>query len=218
MKLEDAKQVTLRLKIPSDAHPATLAGNGPSADTGRAALASLYGALGTLLDAEPKVPVEAQPELVGPARDLATRTIKSAAKAIDTLTGQQDHYQKQITAALTPKVSDVVQSEIRAHFKSRGKDAFTEIMGLLRAGNPAALPVLSGPAFLSGLTDEQLGVLRTHAETSFAPDATAGRAEAEAALAKVKKETERFTATAGEKLKKWDRGRNVKAADIFGGA
>jgi hypothetical protein len=67
-------------------------------------------------------------------------------------------------------VPDSVGVEIRQHFKST-PEGYAAAAKLIESGDlRSTRAILGGPAYLSGLTDEQQATLRAHARQRFAPD------------------------------------------------
>lgn len=197
----------VRLDIPPDHHPDVVKGDSPGAETGRAALSALYGTYGKINDTANRTTDMGR--LAAAAQPFAEKAIDGAAKAMGTLEDRIAHYDAEIATAIAPKGSDTTAAEIRAHWSGRmegggGAKSLSALVTAVRGGDTLTTSaVLSVPAYLSGLSDEQQGMIRLQAAEAVAPEHVKYRAEAEAALAKVRRATEHFTTEVGAKLREW---------------
>ncbi|GBF27269.1 hypothetical protein MnTg02_02319 [bacterium MnTg02] len=91
--------------------------------------------------------------------------------------------------------------DIRRHFLCLGDVA--KVRQAVEQDVRAASAALSGPAFLSGLDERQLGMIRTTAYEAHAPKEAAQLREAQAALEKVNTAGARLLADIGGRLKVW---------------
>lgn len=129
----------------------------------------------------------------------AERSLATTTPAIDRrmaeLVGYRDQLMKRVTASLdhprrtTPEGLGAA-TEIRAHVKNAIPDArrFQFVYDSITGGDiETVAAVLHGKPFLSGLTDAQIGTLRTYAETVFAPQDNAQLQAVMSAIDRVQK-------------------------------
>ena len=193
--------VVIRLDIPPDHHPGTLRGDGPGAVLGREALTGIYEAYGKINDTAGRVTDKAR--LASAAQPFAERAVQRAGRAVTTLTAQVEHLDGEIATALRPPVEPGLAAQIRGHWAGGGK-ALTGLRRAIADGDATtASAVLNAPAYLSGLTDKEQGVLRTIAAERFAPMQVARRAETFAALERVERATNHFMETIAGNLREW---------------
>ncbi|MPY74913.1 MAG: hypothetical protein GEU87_11685 [Alphaproteobacteria bacterium] len=208
---KEVRGVVVRIDIPPSNHPGMIRGDGPGAQSGRAALGHLYDAWGKIQDAAKVVTDKGR--LAAAAQPFAERALDRASRALDTLTQQTEHLDREIAAAITPPQSDARAGEIRNYWLARagtatkGKASLTAFTGLRAAIEEGDLvtmsAVLSAPAYLSGLTQEQQGLLRLAAARRVVPDHVARREETDTAIARVRGAIDDFSATMARSLKDW---------------
>lgn len=109
-------------------------------------------------------------ELARAASAQMTRVTRHFDKAVPALETRRDALEKEIAAVITPGQHDPVGVEIRAHFKAQ-KEPFAAAMKLVEGGDArTTAALLSAPAFLSGLNEEQQATVRAQARVKFAPE------------------------------------------------
>ncbi len=195
-------QVVVRLDIPPDHHPAVIKGESPGAGLGRGALTSLYDAYGRINDTAGKVQDKAR--LASAAQPFAERAVQQAGRAIKTMQQQVAHLDREIATALRPAVEPSLAAQIRAHWAGTGAKALPGLRKAIEAGDAATVgAVLNAPAYLSGLSEENQGLLRAMAAEKFAPEKVAQRAETADALARVERATTHFMETMAGRLREW---------------
>lgn len=197
---EDLSTV-VRIDIPPDHHPDTLRGDGPGIQAGHEALGVLYDAYGKINDAARAV--QDKGRLASRAQPFAENAIHRADALLARLGKMRDHLNETIVAAITPAQVPNERSDIRAYWRGQS-EPFAKIAALARAGDLATISaVLSGPAYLSGLTDEQQAVIRAEAGRAVAPDQTKELADTEAAIARVERALGHFADTMATNIRDW---------------
>jgi hypothetical protein len=107
-------------------------------------------------------------ELARAAAARAESVTKSFDAAVPALEARRAAVEQQITKLFD--VADSVGVEIRQHFKN-APEGYAAAAKLIESGDlRSTRAILAGPAYLSGLTDEQQSTLRAHARQRFAPD------------------------------------------------
>lgn len=195
------KDTIIRIDIPADHHPGTLKGDSLGTGMGREALAGLYDACGKINDVARAVTDKGR--LATRAQPFAEQAIAKADTLLGKLRALDGHLRKTIGEALSPVQVPNERSDIRAFWRSR-KSPFTELAPLVDAGDMATIgAVLSGPAYLSGLTAEQQGILRDRAEFVVRPEETAHLKEVRAATTRVERALAHFVDTMAGNLRSW---------------
>ncbi len=198
---QDQTGPIVRLDIPPDHHPAVVRGDGPGARLGRETLAGIYEAYGKINDVADKVRDKGR--LATATQPYAERAIAMAGRAVATLTKQVAHLDTEIAGALKPTVEPGLAVQIRSHWAA-SNGQLSGLQKVIEGGDVAtASAVLSAPAYLSGLSDANQGVLRLMAASKFAPDHVARRAETADALARVERASAHFTETIAGRLREW---------------
>lgn len=192
----------VRFDIPPDWHTGTIRGEGPGAQTGRAALETIYEAASKINDVARQV--QDTGRLAQAAQPYAERALATAGRQASTLEAQVRHLDSEIASTLKAPVAPDIAAQVRAHWAARSQQALTGIRAAIEQGDTATISaVLHAPAYLSGLTDEQQVLLRTMAAAKLAPDHVAQRDEAEAALGQVHNAIGSFTKTMAGRLRQW---------------
>ncbi len=195
------KDTIIRIDIPADHHPGMLKGDSLGTGIGREALAHIYDAYGKINDVARAV--EDKGRLATRVQPFAETAIAKADTLLGKLRALDTHLRKAVNEALSPVQVPNERSDIRSFWRSR-KSPFTELVPLVDAGDMATIgAVLSGPAYLSGLTAEQQGVLRERAEQVIRPDETAHLKEVRAATSRVERALSHFVDTMAGNLRSW---------------
>ncbi len=201
---------TRRVEVPIDHNPDAVIGEGPSATAAKGAMLSIWTTWNAVKNAADD-PATDLPALARVSRQAVERGLASADRAADTITSQIEHIEGEIRQAVQPPISDALAGEIRAHWRAtlttRGREQDSGGLGTLikAAGQDTrtASAVLTGPAYLSGLTDDQHALVRTAAVKAHAPEREADLEEARKALGKVQAAAARVTKTLGPKIVLW---------------
>lgn len=207
--MSDAEETVVRIDVPLDHHPKTVQGESPGAQAGRAALEVLYDAYGRVNTAAAEV--KDLGRLATVAQPFVERAISKADRQLQRLRSQADHLDQEINEAITPKQSDAVAAEIRAHWKTKagtGKTSsakiFGELSALVRAGDlTTTSAVLSGLPYLSGLEPEQQAQLRVQAAEANVPEQVQARAETAKAIKQVDNALTGFTNVMVGRINTW---------------
>lgn len=199
---EPGDGVLVRIDIPPDFHPAVLAGDSPGSVTGRSALKELYEVAGRITDTARQVDDKAR--LAQAATPIAERALASADRGRATLVQQIAHLDSVISDAVTPPVEPQIASEIRGHWQRNGSDALTGIKKAIESGDKTTMAsVLSSPAYLSGLSDANLTLLRVVAAEHVVPEKVRDRDAAADAERVVSRAIDHFTTTLAANLREW---------------
>ncbi len=209
MTTTDNTDTVVRIDIPLDHHPDTIRGTSAGAVTGRAALTLLYEANGKISDAANQV--RDKGGLASAVLPFAERAINRAGRQLTTLRAQLTHLDNDIGAAITPKQNDPHAGEIRAYWlaksakgKLAGAQALKELHDVFSQGDLKTISaLLSAPAYLSGIHDEQQVLLRGVAAKAVAPEKVAAHEETQAAIASVERVLTEFSKTVAEKINQW---------------
>lgn len=191
----------VRIDIPPDHHPDTLRGDSPATQTGREALTHLYDAYGKINDAARVVRDKGR--LASRAQPFAESAIRRADATLGRLRTMRDRLGNAIEAAITPVQVPNERSDIRAYWRAQ-KTPLGGLSKVIASGDMATISaVLSGPAYLSGLTDEQQELLRQQAARVVAPDQTSQLSDTEAAIQRVERALSHFTDTIAVNIRAW---------------
>lgn len=191
----------VRLDLPSYTHPDTIKGDTPGAEIARQALGELYSVAGEINDTAASV--KEKRRLCETARRVSERAIGKLDGAAEKIDFHVETFAKQIDAAVQPRISDTLAAELRAYFAKQDKPALA-VLGAIATGDARiASAILSAPALLSGLTDEEQSLARERAASKLAPEAVRAHTEAIKAAAQVRKAREGFTETMVGRIRSW---------------
>lgn len=201
MATEKTGGVVVRLDIPPDHHPDTLRGKSPGAVLGRATLTTIYEAYAKINDVAAKV--QDKGRMASAAQPFCERAVSQAGRCMETLTAQIKELDATIAEKINVPVEPHLAGQIRGHFAGR-KSAMSEINEAIERGDTAtAAAVLKAPAYLSGLTEKNQGLLRARAGQRFAPSEVADREETVAARTRVEKAGSHFMEVMAGRLREW---------------
>lgn len=163
----------MKLKIPSlaiDNHPDTVQSESVHLNAARGALKNIWDQWKKLQEAE--AVTTDKKRLARAAAAVVGNAEKTAETALKALQGSYDSLEAKLVAEVTPTKMDYAASEIRAYWKSQ-RHPFTGLSSLVKSGDRRTLAaVLTAPAYLSGLKDDQHQTLLGLARETWFPEET----------------------------------------------
>ena len=201
--MTDENGTVVRIDIPPDHHPGTLRGDSPGSQLGREALTGVYDTIGKINDTAAQVTDKAR--LAAAAQPIVERALERSERAVATLTAQRDQLDQEIAEAITPLVEPALAAQVRTHWAaSAGAKKLTALREVIEAGDTTTMSaVLGAPAYLSGLSEHNQGLLRVNAAQTVAPERVQARRETEAALTRVQAAAEHLSTTMAGRLRSW---------------
>lgn len=137
---------------------------------------------GTCFDARGRmvVPSGHEADLHHELRKLFDRSVASIQKRIGVIDGVVEKLDKEVATALAQQTSAIaatIASDIRSHVKALpDNERFHFVSKKIAAGDrDVAAAILAGPAFLSGLKDDEVATIRIDAADKFVPEAASAR-------------------------------------------
>jgi len=198
------------LEIPIDAHPDAVKGDSPLLEPARAAQKAVYDVWTKVRAAQTNV--ADKQKLADVAKRAVERSLAVADQKLERLHQSRQTVAAQIDGVVRPKAPDSVASEIRTYMQGR-KEAFTTLAQSIQKGDRRTVAaVLTAPAYLSGLTDNQYGTLLEMAQKVFCPEETQTVADLDRAIARVERSTEQLTTVMAPLVRQW-RGNDDKALE-----
>lgn len=194
--------VALRLDITPSEHPSMIQGDGPGAHTAKAAMGGMYLAHGAIIDLGKAVKDKTQ---IGQAAiPHCEAAISKAGAAQEMLTAQIVTLGKEIATAIKGNPTPAA-SEIRAYWaKQKTPIGKLGMMFHDASKHPDTVAaILGGPAYLSGLTPDNMAMLRDQAAKALVAEKHAMIAETRTALGILDKAVESFTEKTTAMLNKW---------------
>ena len=193
--------VTIRTDIPVSHHPDTIRGDGPGATLAKGAMKTIYEAHGKINTVAAQV--QDKPRLATAVTPVAESAIRGAGRTITLLTAQIEHLDKAIADTLKRPVEAGLAGQIRQHWANQS-NRLSGLQSAIKDGDAATISaVLHAPHYLSGLTADQQGIIRTLAAARFAPKEVATRAETEAAMHRLTAVTDEFMGKITECINSW---------------
>ncbi|MEM6680741.1 MAG: hypothetical protein AAF607_00715 [Pseudomonadota bacterium] len=173
-------------------------GDGPSAETARAALRTLHETWTLISDAAKNTEVELS-ELTKVGDRALKRGLKAMDNAHETVRKQIAFTDGKIRDVVQPTISPQMAAEIRSLVRSDPAKALL----MVREDPRISSAVLSGPASLSGVTQDEQERLKAAAIAAHAPELGAQKHEAELALSLMERMGSHATAVLASKLHSW---------------
>lgn len=183
--------------LPLDYMPGSVKGDGPGAREAVAALSQLSSSWAAIADAAKVSPMEKLAPAARRSHDAAAARLRAAQATID---AQIAHYSNQIEERIAPRVDAALASEIRREL--RGKDILT-ITKATKSDPRVSSALLSVPAFLTGLKEDQIALVRKNATEAFAPEQAALMKETVAAGERIAK-AQNHILTLTSKVVSWE--------------
>ena len=199
--LRDARKVD----APVDHNPGTITGETPAAHAARNAMSELWTVWQSIQTAAADSAV-GLPDLARLGQRALERGLAACDRATDTITRQCEAMEREITEAVQPPVEPALASDIRRYWRDRlgGKaDRLGELHTAVKADTRTSSAVLGAPAYLSGLGEEQAGVVHISAVQAHAPGTAADLEEARRALERVQSASTRATDILAPKIRLW---------------
>ncbi len=167
-------------KIPAlaiDNHPDLVTNPAIALNPARSVLTHLWDQWERLRSAE--VVATDKRRLAHAAQGVVKSIDDRAVEALRMMDSFRKDIEAKLTSEITPARVDAAAAEIRAHWKGQ-RHPFTGLSSLVRAKDRRTMAaVLSAPAYLSGLTDEQHQTLLGLARESWFPEETKTLADIE---------------------------------------
>lgn len=188
------------IEIPIDHHPGTVQGEGPSAGSARLAMSRIYGSWERIREAaaDRRVPND---RLAKAAQQALDGALKTADESLKIITAQVRHIESEITARVRPRQDPTLAAEVRAYWR---KEGFGErLTAAVRADPRTASAILTAPAYLSGLSDEQRDAVEGMAIEAHAPEQREALDEARRAWDKVSAAGGRMLGLVGPRIQQW---------------
>lgn len=188
------------IAVPIDHHPGTIRGEGPSAQSARAAMTALHDAWTRIAEAAGDSTID-PPRLAKAAQSAMERALAAADRATSAIDGRVRDLEAAVTAAVQPRVDPTLAAEVRAYWREKGwASGMVEAM---REDVRTASAILSAPGYLSGLDAERMATMRRLAVDAHAREAQAALDEAVAARRKVETASGRMIELVAPRLREW---------------
>ena len=186
--------------VPIDYHPGTVQGEGPSAQSARAAMTAMYDAWTRIAEAAADSNIE-PPRLAKAAQGAMERALTAADKATSAIDGRVKELEAAVTAAVQPRVDPTLAAEVRAYWRQKGwANGLAEALG---ADVRTASAILSAPGYLSGLDAERFDTMRRIAVDAHAREEQAALDEALRARRKIETASGRMIELVAPRLREW---------------
>jgi len=196
--------------LPIDAHPGAVKGDSPMLEPARRASQTLWDTWGKIRNAHETV--SDRQRLAAAAQKAVERALSATDKALSALQKNRDVLEAKISSVVCPRSPDALAPEIRAHFRGTSSP-FAEASKLLASGDRRSVAaILSAPAYLSGLDDEQHRVLRDLARQRFCPEEAQAVKDIDQAAGRVMMTAGHISETLAPRIREW-RGSDAKALE-----
>ncbi len=194
--------VPIRLDITPSEHPSIIQGSGPGATAAKAAMGKMYESHGALIDLGKSVKDKTQ--IPGAATGPMEKAVSTAGEAQELLTSQIVTLAGEIATEIKGNPTPAA-AEIRAYWNGKGSKRILELGQIFTEGKDrdTMAAILSGPAYLSGLTPDNMLMLRDQAAQSLCPEKRELLAETRTALGILDKAVETFTSKTTALLNRW---------------
>lgn len=194
------RSTSRNIVVPIDHHPGTVRGEGPSAQSARAAMIALHDAWTRIAEAAEGNNID-PPRLAKAAQSAMERALTAADRATSTIDGRVKDLEAAVTAAIQPRVDPTLAAEVRAYWRARGwANGMTEAM---RGDVRTASAILSAPGYLSGLDPDQFATMHRIAVDAHAGEQQAALDEALRARRKVETAGARMMELIAPRLREW---------------
>jgi len=151
-----------------DNHPELVTNEAIALNPARYALRQIWESWAKLREAEAVTTDKRR--LARAAQSVVNHTGKVADEALKNLDSFRKDLDAKVENGVAPKAADPAALEIRAHFKNQRHPVKLFGERVTAGDRRTVAAVLSAPAFLSGLTDEQHRTMRDHARRTFFPE------------------------------------------------
>ncbi|MFN4134961.1 MAG: hypothetical protein ACK4G2_04860 [Novosphingobium sp.] len=197
--------------VPIDHHPGTIRGDGPSAQSARAAMTAMHDAWTRIAEAAADEGID-PPRLAKAAQSAMERALTAADRATSAIDGRVKELETAITAAVQPRVDPTLAAEVRAYWREKGWAS--GLVEALRADARTASAILSAPGYLSGLDAERLETMRRIAVDAHAREHQAALDEALHARRKVETASGRMIELVAPRLREWSEPESERLAKL----
>ena len=197
-KIVREQQLRAVKSLPVDYAPGAIRGDGPGAREAVAALSQLSSTWATIAEAAKVSPMEKLAPAARRSYDAAAARLRGAQASID---AQIAHYTNQIEERIAPRVDAALASEIRGYL--RGQDMWT-ITKAAKDDPRVSSALLTAPAVLTGLKEDEISRLRKVATEAHAPEQAALMKETIAAGNRVAKAQDFIVTGLGSKIVAWE--------------
>jgi hypothetical protein len=213
--------VSREIAVPIDHHPGTIQGEGPSAQSARAAMTVMYGAWTRIAEAARDGTID-PPRLAKAAQGAMESALSAADRATSAIDGRVKELETAIAAAVQPRVDPTLAAEVRAYWRERARPSEGSAARSLSPSSAAPAPawasglaeavredartasaILSAPGYLSGLDPERLATLRLIAVDAHAREHQAALDEALTARRKIETASGRMIELIAPRLREW---------------
>lgn len=198
------------VEIPIDAHPDVVRGDSPLLEPARAAQRSVYEVWTKVREAQQTVTDKKR--LAEVAQRAVERSLNLVDQKLDRLRQSRAQLDARVDAAVRPKTHDAVAVEIRGYMQ-RAPEAFGKVAEMIRKGDRrTTAAVLTAPAYLSGLTDEQHDTLLNMARSVFCPEDVTTLGHLDRAISRAERSAQQLSSTIAPLVRQW-RGNDDKALE-----
>ena len=195
-------EIPIRLDLSPTSHPSMIRGDGPGSHTARQAMGKMYLAHGQLLDLGKTIADKTQ--IGGAGIPHCEKAVSAAGEAQELLTSQIVTLAGEIATEIKGNPTPAA-AEIRAYWNGKGSKRILELGQIFTEGKDrdTMAAILSGPAYLSRLTPDNMLMLRDQAAQSLCPEKRELLAETRTALGILDKAVETFTSKTTALLNRW---------------
>lgn len=210
-----------KLRIPAlaiDNHPDMVVNEAIALNPARYALKQVWEQWDKLREAE--AVTTDKKRLARAAQSVVSHAQKVADDALKNLDSFRKDLEAKVSNGVAPKTMDYAAGEIRAYWKSQ-RHPFTGLSNLVKAGDRRTLAaILTAPAYLSGLKDDQHQTLLGLARETWFPEETKTLADIDRAGGRVMIVANTVKSTLTPLIKEWSGEKEEKAFAAFkeGGA
>lgn len=191
----------IRIDISPDCHPLAVKGESPAAGAARDGMKELYEAHGRVNDVAGEIRDKGR--LATAATQVVEQTLRRVERQATSVQRTLETLDQEIAAALRPTIDPYTATEIRTHWSARKDNAFRDLSKLIGHDPATTSAVLAAPAYLSGISDENQGLLRQLAADRMMPDKVAARKEAADGLAKLRHAAQNFSDAMAGNIAEW---------------
>lgn len=208
--------------MPLDLTPGAVLGDGPSAKEARTALSGLEQAWNLIREAASSDDVKVA-DLAKHGQKALETGLAKVDRAEAAVTAQVAAISSSIDAIIMPPQSDEFAGEIRTYWRHQNTDirngkqhvkSLSSLIEAVKQDKRTVSAILSAPAYLSGLSDDNMAVLRDQAVSTWAPDQQAKLNEAKASLSRVQKARDRAISFLAPKIRTWAEPESTALANL----
>lgn len=197
-KIVREQQLRAVKPLPADYMPSAIRGDSPAARNATAVLNDLAVTWATISEA---AKVSDMAKLAPAARrsyDTVSAKLRTTQATIDS---QIVHYASQIEERIAPRIDAALGTELRTHLRDKN---ILEITKAAASDPRVSSALLSAPAILTGLKEDQIALVRKNATMAHAPEQAALMDEAVAAGKRIAKAQDHILTGLGSKVVAWE--------------